>query len=309
MCKLRQFQVATLSGPKPWADMATLPGREHGRKRMRYQNSTRALVIVAALAATVLSANAFDDAMYPSWAGSWNGMGGGNFDPSKAKGLGQQTPLKPEFQKILEASIEDIAAGGQGNDPGYRCGSHGMPRVMIANVPIQFLVMPETTYIILERLSQVRRVFTDGRAWPATLPGNSVGYSIGRWLDEDGDGHFDTLEAETRGMNGVRVYDASGAPLHPDNKTVVKERIWLDKANPNVLHNEITTFDNALTRPWTVTRSYRRDPSPVWGEYHCGLDNQHLIIGGSDYFRSGDGTLMPVKKGQKPPDLRYFNQP
>jgi hypothetical protein len=24
---------------------------------------------------------------------------------------------------------------------------------------------------------------------------------------------------------------------------------------------------------------------------------------------SADGLLMPVKKGQPPPDLRYFNQP
>jgi hypothetical protein len=37
--------------------------------------------------------------------------------------------------------------------------------------------------------------------------------------------------------------------LHTDNKTVVKERIFLDKVNPNILHDEITTFDNALTRP------------------------------------------------------------
>ena len=26
------------------------------------------------------------------------------------------------------------------------------------------------------------------------------------------------------------------------------------------------------------------------------------------YFLSGDGNLMPSKKGQKPPDLPYFNQ-
>jgi hypothetical protein len=46
-----------------------------------------------------------------------------------------------------------------------------MPRVMIANVPIYFVILPETTYVILERLSQVRRIFTDGRAWPARLQG------------------------------------------------------------------------------------------------------------------------------------------
>jgi hypothetical protein len=40
---------------------------------------------------------------------------------------------------------------------------------------------------------------------------------------------------------------------------VIRERISLDKANPDLLHNEITSIDNALTRPWTVTKTHRRD--------------------------------------------------
>jgi hypothetical protein len=276
---------------------------------MRYRGSIRALALVAALGIAIVDAQAFDDGTYPDWSGAWRGIGGGSFDTSKPKGLGQETPLKPEFQAILEASIADIATGGQGNDPGYRCASHGMPRVMIANVAIYFVIMPETTYVILERLSQIRRVYTDGRAWPERLPGSSVGYSIGRWLSEGGNGRFDTLEVETRGMKGARVYDSSGAPFHPDNATIVKERISLDKADPNVLRNEITTIDNALTRPWTVTRTYRRTQNPEWHEYTCAASNQHIIIGPDDYLLSADGLLMPVKKGQKPPDLRYFDQP
>jgi hypothetical protein len=109
-------------------------------------------------------------------------------------------------------------------------------------------------------------------------------------------------------MNGARVYDSSGAPFHPDNATIVKERISLDKADPNILRNEITTIDNALTRPWTVTRTYRRSSNPVWHEYVCSVSNQHVVIGHDDYLMSADGLLMPVKKGQKPPDLKYFDQ-
>jgi hypothetical protein len=178
----------------------------------------RSLLLAPALAASLgiaiaaTPAQAFDDAAYPDWAGSWLGIGGGSYDTSKPKGLGQETPLKPEFEAVLERSLADIAAGGQGNDPGYRCASHGMPRV-IANVPIYFLVMPETTYVILQRLSQVRRVYTDGRDWPAQLERSSVGYSIGRWLDTTGSGRLDTLTIETRGMRGARVYDSSGAPV------------------------------------------------------------------------------------------------
>ena len=42
-------------------------------------------------------------------------------------------------------------------------------------------------------------------------------------------------------------------------------------------------------------------------EYDC-ADNQHVAIGKENYFLSADGLLMPAKKNQAPPDLRYFNQ-
>jgi hypothetical protein len=61
------------------------------------------------------------------------------------------------------------------------------------------------------------------------------------------------------------------------------------------MHNEITTMDDALTRPWTVTRTYRRH-SDEWSEYVCAATNQHVAIGHDDYLLSADGALMPVKK-------------
>ena len=64
---------------------------------------------------------------------------------------------------------------------------------------------------------------------------------------------------ETRAIKGPHTYDASGIPFHKDGKAVINEKVYADKADPNILHDEITTSDHALTRPWTVTRSYRRD--------------------------------------------------
>jgi hypothetical protein len=34
-----------------------------------------------------------------------------------------------------------------------------------------------------------------------------------------------------------------------------------------------------------------------------------VVIGKENYFLSADGLLMPAKKDQLPPDLRYFRQP
>jgi hypothetical protein len=110
-------------------------------------------------------------------------------------------------------------------------------------------------------------------------------------------------------MKGPRTFDSTGIPLHKDNKTVVKERIAIDKGNANAIHNEITVFDHALTRPWTITKTYRRVATngPIWWtESICAENNPHVRIGDEVYFTSGEGLLMPAYKGQPAPDLRYF---
>ena len=69
-------------------------------------------------------------------------------------------------------------------------------------------------------------------------------------------------------------------------------------------------FDHALTRPWSVDKTYRRDPNPYpnWCRISCAEGNNYVVIGTDTYFLSGDGFLMPTKKDQAPPDLRYFRQ-
>ena len=46
----------------------------------------------------------------------------------------------------------------------------------------------------------------------------------------------------------------------------------------------------------------------VWYEQNCSEDNHQVLIGKENYFLGGDGMLMPTKKNQPKPDLRYFNQ-
>lgn len=271
---------------------------------MLHRSSIGAL---AALWLTITGAAAFDDAIYPNWKGQWSRIGGFQWDPTKPRGAGQQAPLTPEYQAILEASVADQHRGGQGNYPGTQCLPYGMPGMMLAYLPMEFAILPDITYVMLEHMNQRRRVYTDGREWPKQMTRTFVGYSIGQWIDENRDGRYDRLLIETRGMRGPRSYDSSGLPLHSDNETIVKERLSLDKANPNLLHNEITTIDSALTRPWTVTRSYRRVDKPVWIEHTCEA-NHDVMIGNDNYFIGVDGFLMPTQKNQLPPRLRGFDQ-
>ncbi len=266
------------------------------------------IALAAALGAAIASAHAQDQPKYPDWSGKWRVIGGNRWDPTKPAGRGQQPPLTPEHQAIFEASLADQQAGGPGNDMRFSCLPPGMPRMMTVIFPMEFIFSPKITYILFENLMP-RRIYTDGREWPTEVDPAFAGYSIGHWVDEDRDGRFDVLEIETRNMKGPRSFEPSGLPLHRDDQTVVKERIYLDKANAGSLLNEITTIDNALTRPWTVTKKYRRDDSPFWFDNNCNENNPHILIGKETYFLSADGYLMPAKKGQAPPDLRYFNQP
>jgi hypothetical protein len=267
-------------------------------------------IVAATLWASTAGAQILDYSKYPNLKGQWLPIGGpGRFDISKPWGPGQEAPLTPEYQAIFEANLADQAAGGQGYDRDWVCQSPGMPRVTNGYGEIEFVITPDTTYILTQHIHDNRRIFTDGRDWPANLEPAFLGYSIGKWIDQDGDGRYDLFEVETRGpFKGPRAYDTSGLPLHADNQTVVKERIYLDPSDPNVAHDEVTVIDHALTRPWVVMKNYRRvaNPQPFWREINCAENNNHLEIHNDPYMLSADGYLMPTKKDQSPPDLRYF---
>ena len=38
----------------------------------------------------------------------------------------------------------------------------------------------------------------------------------------------------------------------------------------------------------------------------CEPDTHHVLIGSEYYALSPDGLLMPARKGQEPPNLKYF---
>jgi len=262
-----------------------------------------------ALAFAATSALAFDESQYPDWSGQWHRPRGVGiqWDQTKPLGRGQQAPLTPEYQALFEASLADQAKGGQGEDARFTCIPPGMPRIMTIIWPAEFVILPKITYVNFEN-HMPRRIYTDGRGFPTNEEPSFAGYSIGQWRDTDGDGRYDTLEAETRNLKGPRTFETTGLPMHKDNQTVVKERISLDKSNPDILVNEVTTIDNALTRPWTVIKKYRRERNFIWFENVCAEGNAHVAIGKENCMLSADGLLMPARKNQAPPDLRYFQQ-
>jgi len=268
---------------------------------MLYRGSIRVLALAGAVCVTLTGASAWDDSKYPDFSGQWRPIGGpGRFARD------QRAPLTADYQAIFNATKE---FGGQGtSNMTYLCFSPGMPRVVNGYGEMEFVNTPTTFHILVDHIYDNRRIFTDGRPWPEEIEPTLLGYSIGRWVDTTGRGRYDVLEVETRGFRGPRAFDATGLPLHQDNQTIIKEKLYVDSKDPNIVHDEVTVIDHALTKPWTVVKNYQRsaEARPVWTEENCPETNNHVRVGKDDYMVSGDGFLMPTEKGQKAPNLKYF---
>ena len=196
---------------------------------MLYRSTLAFVALAAALTLEMPTAQAFDESKYPAFVGQWRRPPGVNnsFDGLDRKArLAKPAPLTPEYQAVYEANLKDQAEGGQGTDPTFICIPDGMPRAMNVIFPMEIVITPKVTYMMIEYLTMLRRVFTDGRDFPQDFPPSFMGYSIGKWVDTTGAGRYDQFEIETRLLKNPRSYDATGLPLHEDAKTVVKERIF-----------------------------------------------------------------------------------
>ena len=98
-----------------------------------------ALMIGCGVAAAQESPNA---GKYPDWKGQWNRQrvpgipGQPSFDPNKPWGKGQEAPLTPEYQAVLEANLKSQREGGFFDWLGASCRGFGMPLIMYPFQPI-----------------------------------------------------------------------------------------------------------------------------------------------------------------------------
>lgn len=217
-------------------------------------------------------------AALPDWNGSWFTVGYYMFDPdnivmgpgtdeafdtgplegSYLKGI----PYKPEYQKQYEAAIAR-SLKGEVTDPVGNCRMpHGMPRQMGASPGgPEIIVLPSQVRMTWYWFNATRRIFTDGRPHPTgdDLVPSYMGHSIGKW-------EGDALVVDTVGMH-AGIYDRSEAP-HSD-QVHLTERLRM--VGPDLLQAVITVEDPVmLTRPWTVTRYFRRlNKVPQWEAAYC----------------------------------------
>lgn len=211
-----------------------------------------------------------DGSPTPDWTGIWERKDGIRFNPA-----GELPPFVAVYADRYRKANEARQRGEVVADPTSRCLPPGMPRIMVATYPIEILQTARQVTIIAEWSSQVRRIFTDGRKMPPDdeLDVTFNGYSVGRWEGQ-------TLVVETRGIRGDTSFDAS--PLQHSDQMTVSERIR--QVDADTLQAVITVTDPvAFTRPWVVTRHYRRAaPEQQILEYICEENNRDVFLPGQN---------------------------
>ncbi len=177
-------------------------------------------------------------------------------------------PLTPEFEAKYQRGQDSMKAGKPVNDPTAACVPQGMPRIMNMVYPMEIFQRPGQVAIFAEWQSQVRRIYTDGRKYDPDSDPSYNGFSVGHW--EKGD-----LIVETRGLRGDMMLTQNGLAL--SDALVVHE--VFHQVDQNTLTDTITLTDaKALTRPWTVTKTYKRAPKLQIMEYVCQENNRNPIM-------------------------------
>jgi hypothetical protein len=215
--------------------------------------------------------------------GIWINQGGIGWTPGIPPGAEQKPPLTAQYARIFERHLANAAAGNPTGDVTASCLPPGMPRVMTMTYPMAITMAADHVMIYAEWQEQVRRIFTDGRPLPADPEPTFYGESVGHW-----EGNI--LVSTAYGFRADTNMEASGLPK--SDKAIAYERIWL--ADDDTLRDEFTLVDPvAFTKPWTVTKTYKRAPPDFRLMPYVCLENNRNPI-------SPDGsTQFILKSGEK----------
>jgi hypothetical protein len=168
--------------------------------------------------------------------------------------LQDAAPLTPAGQKRFEANKAtwgpDAVALAESNDPLITCDPLGFPRSALYETRgFEFVHTPAKTIELLQYQHVWREMWTDGRALPANIGGESqtsldprwYGYSVGRWADDD------TFVVETVGTDERSWVDYVG---HPHSGSARFEERYR-RVDAKTLEVTVT-----ITDPETYTRPY-----------------------------------------------------
>jgi hypothetical protein len=179
-------------------------------------------------------------------------------------------PLTPLGEKMMSTHHSSRAVGlANANDPFDDCDPLGFPRVLMQQTRgIMFAKMPGRV-LLLRQYDQVwREIWTDGRALPKDVGGDSkdsldprwYGYSVGHWVDDN------TFVVDSTGADDRSWLDFNG---HPHSVHMQVEEVY-HRPNHNTLDLTITMVDPTIyTKPIIAHNHFRWVPKQELEQQIC----------------------------------------
>jgi len=228
-------------------------------------SSLKRVVIAAAL--SMLATPAARSAP-PDFSGTWerypdpyaifNDMPFAEDPPPPDGGPTLKEPYASEYKKLIQRKAEASRKGKPLADPSTQCMPEGMPTIMGAIYPIEFVQTPRQIFVLAEFLTQTRRIYLNEKMpAPEDLSPGYNGYAVAHW-------EGDTLVVQT---TGVRE-DVRFMEIPHSAQMKVTERLRL--TGPDLLENKVTIDDpKFLAKPYKFTFGYRRNAGYRIMEYIC----------------------------------------
>ena len=196
----------------------------------------------------------------------WEHLNGVRLPPRDASGQ-NGFPYRPEWQAAYQARRDAEMQHRPYGDPAAMCWPQGMFKAYIgAPTPLEITQTPGRILMQHERLSETRRIYTDGRPHPKDFQPTAEGHSIGHWEGK-------TLVVDTIGTR--REFTMSPAPGMPHSE----EAHWTERftrTDPVTLHIEIILNDpKAMTEPMKTELTYQLYINDHFDEDFCTENNRN----------------------------------
>jgi hypothetical protein len=175
-------------------------------------------------------------------------------------------PMKPEDLARLRSARATPDAHA---DPGRFCRPEQFVGVNVRPAPsIEFLFTPGRVTMTNE-LGAIRRIYTDGRQFPAEIEPSNMGTSIGHWEGQ-------TLVVETLGINPeARFPNPNPGSIRIGRNAKVVERIALKGEYLEL--DVVVTAPDILTAPYARKFSFARNPKPFPHELVICTENDRAV--------------------------------
>ncbi|HEX4278102.1 MAG TPA: hypothetical protein VHZ74_22265 [Bryobacteraceae bacterium] len=219
----------------------------------------------------------------PAFTGVWEiPLGPPARGAAPRTGRGRAAPTPPSLTPEYAAKAQELAktAAKAEDNLSANCLPPGMPGIMGQPYPIEVLMTPGQVTIVVEAYTQVRHIYTDGRALPEDPDPSFDGTSTGHW-------EGDTLVVESVGFEQV----PRGISFPYSDKMKIVERFKL--SDPDTLNIETTIQDPvALTKPYPMgNRIFKRHRSWTISEYVCEENNRNFV---DDKGKAGINLANPT---------------